>query len=274
MSITPIIWVGPVAEREAIMDASVPRGEQLPVPFRQFPSHFGFVRINPPEPERRFQFDSDSALRRVIQLSRLVRPTNISTSYAARVTETAEGRMITPCMARGIGTVVFTSRGGDTMLWDEDIVELRRLVAAFRAEAMPTRVLRSMWFHEYLFSARYIEVRFPHLITALEALIHTDERGNAGSYTKSTEQFVKRLAKLKSLVPGLPWSESDLEDAYNYRSGLVHGRMPGEEALQPAAREVYDRIEDGLRLILVQAILRPDVAEIFSVDQNIRTYLT
>lgn len=267
------IWLGPVEHADQVMDACVPRGENFPVPIRQYPSHYGFIRTAAPDPEDSFGFDRDLRLRTAIQLSRLARPTHIGTAYAARVFEASSERRIVPFMARGHGAVSYTSEGGETALWDEDVVVLQNLLAAFNVDRLPNRVLRALWYHEYIFGARYIEVRFPHLITALEALVHTDERRRSGTYKGSTDQFVHRLAKLASLVPGLLWTDAELANAYDYRSGLVHGRLPGEAAMQPVARAAYNALENGLRVVLTAAILHPNVADIFRSDSEIRTTL-
>lgn len=269
------LWIGCHPDREAIMDACEQRGANTLKAFRQFPSHYAFFRTNPPNPTKRYDFDSDRRLRSCLQLSRLVRPSETGYYYSARVLrERGRRREIVPYAARGIGTFAFSITEDDNWFGDDHVQALRRLLRAFDAAVLPDRVSRSLWYHEYIFWTQMIDVRWPLCVTALEALVHTDEKDRPpGRRLGSTEQFVRRLLKLKEFVKGIAWEEADLREIYDKRSGLVHGVGRGSDALTPESRRMYQLAENALRTIIVDAIYRPAVADMFASKATVRTSL-
>jgi len=269
------LWIGRHAVREAVMDACELRGENSLQAIRQFPSHYGFYRTNAPHAANRYRFDSDNRLRTCLQLSRLIRPSSTGYCYAARIIrDRGRRREIVPFHWRGIGTYAYQLEEGANWFSDEDVAALRSLLTAFRPDALPHRVKRALWYHEYIFWTQMIDVRWPLCVTALEALVHTDDSDvSVRKRMGSTEQFVQRLSHLSQFVPGLTWTTESLRDIYDRRSGLVHGVGRGADAMTPGARRLYLCAEQGLRAILVGSIRKAVIAELFATKASIRTGL-
>lgn len=273
--LAPDLWIGQHSDREAVLDACEQRGSNTLKAIRQFPSHYGFFRTNPPDPTNRYAFDADDRLRTCLQLSRLIRPHSTGYNYAARIIR-AKGRRreIVPFGARGIGTYAYHVHDDANWFGDDDVVALRELLAMFDPGILPDRVKRALWYHEYIFWTQMIDVRWPLCITALEALVHTDDKDlPKRDRLGSTEQFVRRLHCLTQYIPGLAWTKQALEEVYDHRSGFVHGVGRGADALSPHRRGLYLTAEAGLRTIIVAAIHKPAVAQIFTSRSSIRTTL-
>ncbi len=271
----PDLWIGRHPDREAIMDACEQRGANSLKAFRQFPSHYAFFRTHAPDPTDRYKFDSDRRLRTCLQLSRLIRPSETGYYYSARILrERGRRREIVPYGARGIGTFAFNIEDDANWFGDDHVVALRKLLKVFAPSVLPERVSRALWYHEYVFWTQMIDVRWPLCVTALEALIHTDERDRPVRLRLgSTDQFIRRLLMLSQFVKGLTWTEQDLREAYDRRSGLVHGVGKGADALTPEGRRLYLLVENGLRAIILAAIYKQPIADIFASKASIRTGL-
>ncbi|MBK9411008.1 MAG: hypothetical protein IPN47_23810 [Gemmatimonadetes bacterium] len=273
--LAPDLWIGRHPDREAVMDACEQRGANTLKAIRQFPSHYGCFRTNPPNPTDRYAFDADDRLRTCLQLSRLVRPSSTGYHYAARIIrDQGRRREIIPYGARGLGTYAYDAHEDANWFGDDDVVALRTLLKAFDPTALTARVKGALWYHEYIFWTQMIDVRWPLCITALEALVHTDDKDlPKRSRLGSTVQFVRRLRCLSQYVPELTWTQRDLEEAYDHRSGFVHGVGRGADALTPHRRHLYLTVEAGLRAVIRAAILRPVIDQIFSSRSSIRTTL-
>ena len=268
------IWLGPVRMRHAIMRACELRGERKLRPFHNVPSHFAFIRTSAPDPTDRYAFDGDARLRTALQLSRLVRPTATGLEYAVRVVRVpGERREVIPFDYRGLGATAHVFEENSDCLWDDDVKELARLLAAFEPKRLPNRVKRALWHHEMCAGLYYVELKLPLFVTGLEALIHTDERGRGRRAMGSTEQFVQRLLRLRQFVPELHWTERQLSDVYDHRSRLVHGRGGGDAVLNPQGRAVVRALEHGYRAIVRKCIYSQAVADVFASDASIRATL-
>jgi hypothetical protein len=274
ISIAPDLWIGPRNDREAIMDACEPRGENTLKAIRQFPCHYAFFRTNPPNKGKRHGFDPDLRLRTAIQLSRIVRPTTTAYAYAARIIRgRGMRREIVAPRVGGPGYSAYVLDESRNCLWDENVTELRAIIEAFRPRRLPRRVRRALWHHEFTAWTHLVDLRLPQCVNGLEAFVHTDERSKGKKGMGSTRQFISRMTMLKQFVPGLTWTERDLEDAYDHRSRLVHGLGGGRAILTKRGLKVFLALEGGYREILKKCILTPVVAQIFSSETSIRTTL-
>jgi hypothetical protein len=274
VEIAPHLWLGPLREAEAIMVACLPRGERFPRPVINIPVHYAMYRTGLPSDASRYGFDEDGRLRTAMQLSRIVRPTSLAYSPGARVRRgKGTRREINPFRVLGPGAATWVLDEDQNCLWDDDADELRRLIVAFRPKQLPVRIRRALWYHEYMHWMQLGDVRLPMLATALEALVHTSDRGHRGKRLGSTDQFVMRLDKLRGLVPGVKWRKSDLDVFYSHRSQLVHGQGAGRLRFSQRGRAVAARLEYGLRFILRESIHSRHVADIFRSDASVRTTL-
>lgn len=257
------------------MDACQLRGANTLKPIRQYTSHFAFIRTNPPNPTERYKFDPDSRLRTALQLSRLIKPTNTAYEYAARIiTAKRMRREIVPYSVRGIGAHAVSIDDDTNWFGDDHVDALRELLKIFAPATLPERLARALWYHEYVAWTHMIDVRWPLCVTALEALIHTDDSDRPRrSRSGSTKQFVGRLLKLTTYVSGLGWSEAALRAIYDRRSGLVHGVGRGADALTAEGKRLYMAAENGLRTILLAAVRDSSIADIFRTRASIRAAL-
>lgn len=268
------LWIGPHLLAERVIAACQPRGENW-TPRHEW-SMYAFWRDGAPYAEHgSIRFDVDRRLSNCIQLSRLVRPTSIGFSRAARLITWPDQRFeIVPAEYQGRGSIAFVANPEQDWIRDTDIEPIRQLVSMFRPDSLPDRVKRAMLYYEFAHGLHELDVRWPIIVTAAEALVHTDERrktyGPGGM--RVTDQFTKRLAKLADLVECVDWDEAYLEDAYEHRSSFAHGRglngVPEGESV-----EMYRRLESGLRAALCAAILDPAVARIFETEGSVREHL-
>jgi hypothetical protein len=174
-------------------------------------------------------------------------------------------------MHEGRGTVGFVANKAEDWIRDQDILTLRDLLSNFAPNSLSNRVKRAMMYHEYVHGLRDLDVRWPLVVTAVEALVHTDDRkkvfGTGG--LRVTDQFVTRLVNLKTFIPDLDWDEVYLEYAYEHRSSFAHGLGLGP-TIEHESLQLYQRLERNLRIILRAAILRPEIASLFTSDTAIR----
>jgi len=198
-------------------------------------------------------------------LSRLVRPTSIGVRCAARLIFDADDNLMEIAPANlDIGVRAWVADESRNWLRDEDLPRLRRLVDRFDPEVLSSRPQRAFWFFEHACRTLWIDVRWPLMTIALEALVHTDRR-------HSTRQFVERILTLSGRIGGPEVSEDELREIYDRRSHLAHGAGLG--ALDAEARRLYLKMEAVLRRILEAIVLEPATAAIFEDEANIRREL-
>ena len=130
------------------------------------------------------------------------------------------------------------------------------------AETLPPRVRNALWLCEYGYRIYWLDIRWPHTVTALEALLNTDR-------PKLRAQFVERSVALAGelSVPGL---DKDLADrAYTARSEAVHGsRVRFED--NPQAADELDLLQTLLRRALRKALEDDEFRLIFADTNSVR----
>lgn len=269
------IWLGPLDDlADHVVDACEPRGfDTLRVSYGG-PTLYALVRTNSPFASR-LKWDSDGRLSQAIQLARLIRPTTLGYHFAARLLPQAgKSSKILPTHHKGPGAIACIASQSFDGFVDADVPRIRALLRAFAPHGLPQRVKRALWLCENIFWQRTIDLRWALVVTALEALVHIDERsGTRRASWGSTQQFVNRLWKLAEYVPGLRWTKFQLSEAYELRSSFVHGIGIGMDALQSRQLKSYLRLENGLRRILVRCIHKPTVAAMFADDASVRLHL-
>ena len=268
------IWIGPLGDlRTDIARAIDSPGENYRVP-RPPTMRFALYRRRAPETARNgILRDADRALAVCIQLSRLIRPSSIAYRYACRIEFDHGVRRITPAGIIGHQALGWCANETDDAIKDSDIIALRRLLTAYAKAKLPNRVKNAMWMHEYLAWTRLMNIRWPLVVTALEALVHTEDRSLRRGRLGSTDQFTRRLSKLQSLMRVSLWTDDDLLGIYEHRSAFAHGVGGKIDALRGDALRLYNAAERGLRAIIARAIEHPPTADIFASDNAIRTTL-
>jgi len=243
-----------------VLDFGIPAGYEVMKPFKQYAQFYAFVR-QIPEPANIHEWDSDQRLQTVVALSRLVRPTSISFRHAARLHYGNDGTLKSayPAWLTGMDPDSWLAPEQTYRDWliEVEMEQLRALLNGSSLSALPVRLSRAFWYHEYTSRTYYGEFRWITVCVALESMLHTS-RGY------STRQFVERLP-LMALILGIPLNPQEAETAYDMRSRLSHGGATGK--LAQSDEQLYKKLELVLRTALKEAILNPMFAAIF-VDEN------
>jgi len=276
VNIVDDIWIGPLGSlREPLLMASEARGENWE-PRRHLHAPYAVWRANPVlRADNGIWWDVDYSLATCIQLLRLARPTTLAYRYACRLRHDAEGqRIIQPGGVVGHQAAAYISGSYQDGVQDEDIDVVRGLWATFDRGKLPNRVKNALWMHEHLAWIRLMNIRWPLVVTALEALVHTDDRKRSGGKVlSSTDQFCVRLAKLQDFAKASLWSSEDLREIYELRSSFAHGRGGEIDTMNGKPLRLYELAEDGLRRILRSTIERSVLADIFRTDVSVRSAL-
>lgn len=275
LRITEDIWLADFDSEfaTAILDACGQIGENFK-PIRQYGAPYGFVRVSAPYTQQEgLQFDHDGRLLSCVALSRLVHPTSLGFQYSARIRQWKNGhRQIVPHTPHDVNAYAFVTDIDRNWLIPDDAPVLSQLFTAYFSSKPPQRVLAALWNHETVARNHYIDVRWPLLVTGLEALVHlAGERDlrNPVKYAGSTRVFVQRLVAIGKHQPALAVPEDVLRDIYDRRSTLAHGQSFG--ALDPATKILYRATEDLLRGILRIAILNSTFASTFASDAAVQS---
>lgn len=257
-----------------VMDACEPMGV-WPVkrPVRQYGQLYAFVREPVPE-GKIYEWDPDQKLRSCIALSRLIHPTSISLEYSARIFYADSGvvRQVCPGPVNGrvARTFMVRPRWRDWLI-DGDLQQLSKLLSAPSWTALPERLRRALWHHEFASSLAELNIRWILISTALEALVHTDRQ-------KSTKQFTTRVPLLAKEVGITEFSSADASMVYEYRSRLAHGQTLADPKkgtpahVDATALPLYWLMERIVRAVLKKALTDPKYAAIFENDDTIRAY--
>jgi len=264
------MWVGKLEGKLAaiIMDTCEPKAVGMPSPVRQFGQLYSFVRE--PVYDDMHRWDRDNVLASVVGLSRLIHPTSVGFYYAARLgyeaTESAEVDHIVPADIMGISKQAFLSpRRTRDWLTDAEAAILRELIPALRHD-LPRRIHNALWHHEYAARTYYLDHRWTLVCTGLEALVHTDRHF-------STAQFGRRVSQLASEL-GIDIPEPNANEAYDLRSQLAHGVSFLSTETNPgpshAQLELYDRLEDTLRMTVLRGMRDRAFGDLFRDDAQIR----
>jgi hypothetical protein len=249
---------------KTLMDTCEPKVLGVPAAVRQYAQMYAYGRDLPPEAEIH-RWDDDHRLSRLVAMSRLIHPTTVGFRYAARVRQNDDALAVTPAQLHGISPDVYLSPS-HTRDWLT--VEEAKLLAEVDAQAepltkpsFPERVSRALWYFDYAQGTYYADLRWTMIATALEALIHTGTQG-------STRQFKHRVPALAADVGAPPMTISEAHAAYDFRSRLSHGDA-FLYGMPQADINLYDKLEDTLRLAILKAFREPDFAKIFLDDATI-----
>jgi hypothetical protein len=148
------------------------------------------------------------------------------------------------------------------------------LLDQYRAvkQALPDRVQRAIWHADRSCYCPYIHEAVANIVTALEALLNTDED------QQIVAQFVKRSQRLAAEV-GVDTSRSYWDWVYDVRSKAVHGAeaklvVPAgwDQTPSDPPHDVarVARAQDVLRLALQKAIEDEAFRAVFESEASIR----
>ena len=206
-----------------------------------------------------------------IALSRLIHPTTMGLRWAARVSMVnGVVKRILAFQPRGIAVDAFCSKAIERdWLTQEDGDQLKRLMGYITSrEPMHKRVHNAYWHHEYAIRTYYVDHRWVFVCTGLEALVHSNGTGTTG-------QFISRVATLAKRE-GISFTGNELATAYSLRSELVHGGqfLSDQQARLTAEQiDLYDRLEETLRRVLLRAFEDKSFAANFADGRSIDTFM-
>jgi hypothetical protein len=269
------LWIGPLEDdlTQAVLHATEPAAENFD-PSRQYGSRYSFYRVNAPAVDHLYSWDPDRELSTALQLSRLVHPTSAALGHAARVLTREDGvRQIIPADVKGCGAQAYVVDQKHDWLTVDHALELRTLLAAFSPDQLPERVSSALFYFESAAYNYYLELRWALLTIAFESLLHIDRAPHPSQpkrFAGSTQQFVGRALALNQYLP-LQFDEHELRDAYSHRSSIAHGQPIN--ALGASELKLYARMENALRAILKEAILKPTFASMFATDASVSKFL-
>jgi hypothetical protein len=268
------LWVGEIDHSlcERILDACDPAGENFK-PVRQFGCSYAFYRANAPTNNGLFSFDPDSLLYHCVALSRIVHPTSVGFTSAARILDWPNGDpQIIPVSHSTLNPAAFVIAPNENWLIPDDLPELRALLHALHKNPLPRRLEAALWHHEAAARNSFIDLRWPLLTTCLEALVRIkDEKMPSGQFAGSTRVFVNRLVAIGHLDPALAVPEAELREIYAQRSLLAHGLAYG--GLDETSKALYRNQERLVRGVIRKALLDPTFRHIFQSDANIAKHL-
>jgi hypothetical protein len=201
-------------------------------PHRQFGVAQAFVRtIDPTDANQQhlYAWDQDQAIFTALALSRFVRPHAIVCDYAVRRIQGDDGpERLVPHDAAEARVAYRIDDGSRNWLDADEAEQLRALLTAFRGPPhLPGRVARALWLAELMVRERYLEDALPLIVAGLEALLKVGR-------THLTNQFTQRSAALAGDL-SIALTETIAHDAYDDRSGVVHGALVASPT-SPSAR--------------------------------------
>jgi hypothetical protein len=209
---------------------------------RQCGQRYSFIRDG--APGNRVDWDPDERIMTAVAPSRLLRPDDADAHYAGRIQYTGGQRRVFP-LDNGFRAYWLTS---DKRTWldQQDAEALRDLIARWNTdqEQVPKRIKHALWLHESAVRIKYLEIRIPHTVTALEALINTDS-GRLG------DQFCQRVEWLADELGIVGVDRALTKRVWRLRSRWTHGDRVEVTGAPKLAEEL-----ERLQTVLAQAILR------------------
>ena len=262
------VTLGPVHEGVAdyVFDLCYPHALKTK-PVRGFRALYAFSRRDDAD-QSGLTWDREEYITTAMAMSRVAHPTSVGFEYSARLflgdDETTIAEAVTGPI-KHFGSMAFVTDNLNTWrnwLTDADAKLTRALMDAFYASqgSRPRRITRAIWAHENAQRTFQLDLRWPMIVTGLEALINVDD-------SRSTQQFRTRTVGLAERF-GQSWSDDDARAAYRLRSKLTHGQRVGDTNAEHHA--LYMRMEAVLRSAVREALLDADFAAVFADDDTIR----
>ncbi len=256
------IWLEHLDDPETFMLACEARGENFN-PKRQFGQRYSFIRRDAPGDA--CNWDADTSMHAIVALSRLILSNAYSTTYAARIEEASGSRPreVVPVHEPTRFEAWVPAPTRRDWLDHEEALALAALAARYwkSGGTLPRRISNALWLCEYGYRIYWADVRWPHTVTALEALLSTDRKNLRA-------QFVKRSTAMAAEFGLTGFDEHFAHRAYTARSEAVHGSRVRFEDNSKAANEL-DLLETLLRCALRKAIEDEQFRSSFT-DEGVR----
>lgn len=200
-------------------------------------------------------------------LSRFIRPNPTGAEYAVRVIDYggSERRLVPLGFEARFAAYVADPTERDWL--DQSEAEaLRELLTSYwrEKEELSERVRHALWLSEYGSRLYFVDVAWPHVVTALEALLNTDR-------DRLRRQFVTRVPALASELDLVNIDQSFADDAYALRSQAVHGTRVPFHADATAAQRL-GRLQRLLQVALRRSIEDAAFRSIFDGAASVRSH--
>jgi hypothetical protein len=259
------LWVGRLPleiKCDLVFDACDPAGYNFR-PIRQYGCRYAICRRVHPGRKDYYEWDIDGSMRRVLFLSRLIRPTTIGTNLSAKLYfRDGELQTIVPGPTSGFGTHAWVVADSTWRDWlsVKEFERLRDLIPKYLLDP-PDRVRQARKHIDHAFHSSYLDQRCASLVTGFESLLKI-------SPYKATRQFALRAPRLAEHVD-LELTEAEAIALYDDRSAFVHGTQVSFTDLNEELIVQYDRFEQVLRSSILLASIDSGFAALFSSDQSI-----
>lgn len=260
-------WVGDLpykVDPDLVFDACASAGLNFRA-FRQYGMRYAFCRkTEVTQSDHYYEWDHDVIIGRTIFISRLIRPTTISTSLSARLYfENCKLKTIVPGLtqAPSANAWVVAKNSWRDWLSVEELVRLRSLMSKYDLNP-PDRVRRSRKHIDHAFHSFYLDQRIASIVSSFESLLKI-------SKYQATQQFVSRSVVLAAKV-GHSLSDTEAEEMYNNRSAYVHGTDVDFSEFSDSLIDKYNRFEEVLRISLLRASTEANFAALFASDETIK----
>ena len=267
------VWIGRLQHDlgERVMEACGKRGQNFS-PARQFGASYAFVRLSADQSDgHRLTFDPDRRLWAAVALSRLIHPTSLAYEYAARRLTWSNGaEQIVPVRQIQYPPMAFVATPATDWLNPSNAPPIADVLAAYWHNGPhPRRLYAALWYFEATAQQYFVDLRWPSLTTALEALIRVkDERAANGKFAGSTRVFKKRLARMSEELADGALTEDELSHMYATRSSLSHGT--GVSGLSAEDHAAYRRKEKLARDLIVRGLNDASFRAALSDDNELR----
>lgn len=216
----------------------------------------------------RASYEGMSELHTVAALSRLIHPTSLGGRYCARVFGFGQANSpISAIQYRGVSLDVLLIKGQRDWLTIEDGENLRRLMPwVSPSKRMHSRVHRAYWNHDYALRSAYLDMKWPLVVSGLEALLNAGKDDSGGQF--------KARARLLADEFQIGLSDDDLDNAWRLRSKLVHAEsfLYGLDSILPQSlhSDLYERLELLLRVTTRRCLLDQAFGDFFETDDSVR----
>ena len=217
---------------------------------------------------RQTRYDALDTLRAVISLSRLVNPTSTGDRYCAQIMHygTSDSAILAVEYFGASPDITLGPNCRDWLSHKDGETLLNLMPWAAKSQLTHERLHRAFWNHERAMRTSYIDIRWPIVITGLEALLNIGKKD-------PKSQFCKGARKLAECLK-ISVTEEELNNAYDMRSKLVHAEnfLFGLGAILPRPEHspLYEKLEGLLRTAVRTALLDENFGDLFMDDAAVR----
>ena len=195
-----------------------------------------------------------------IALSRLINPTSAGERHSCKAFQFGSTKSaIQAIQFSGISPDVILGPNSRDWLSRDDGQELLNLMPWVSDKQMLPRVHRAYWYHEHAMRSYYLDVRWPAIVAALEAMVNTDENDCAWQFRDRVRQLAVDFK--------VALDDAELQRVWQLRSKLVHaeGFLYNLNVVLPSSPDsaLYMKVEGLLRSVVRRCLLDDNFGRFF-----------